>query len=72
MPDSRQLVAIMFADITGFTAMQKDAACALRSRQKLQDNLETRWLSIMAVSSGLQGFEKLSFKVRSFSSSVKN
>jgi TolB-like protein/lipoprotein NlpI len=41
MPDSRQLVAILFADITGFTAMmQQDEALALVSRQKLQDILE--------------------------------
>jgi TolB-like protein/lipoprotein NlpI len=41
MPDSRQLVAILFADITGFTAMmQQDEALALDSRQKLQNILE--------------------------------
>lgn len=38
MPNQRQLVAIMFADITGFTAMmQKDEILALASRQKLQE-----------------------------------
>jgi class 3 adenylate cyclase len=41
MPDSRQLVAILFADITGFTAMmQQDEALALGSRQKLEDVLK--------------------------------
>lgn len=40
MLNSRQLVAIMFADITGFTAMmQKDELLALSSRQKLQEVL---------------------------------
>ena len=40
MPNLRQLVAIMFADITGFTAMmQKDEVLALSSRQKLQEVL---------------------------------
>jgi len=37
MPNSRQLVAIMFADIAGFTAMmQEDETLAMSSRQKLQ------------------------------------
>ena len=41
MPDSRQLIAILFADITGFTAMmQQDESRALLSRQKLQRTLE--------------------------------
>jgi len=40
MPNSRQLVAILFADITGFTAMmQEDEALAMYSRQKLQQTL---------------------------------
>jgi len=40
MPNLRQLIAIMFADITGFTAMmQKDEVLALSSRQKLQEVL---------------------------------
>ena len=40
MPNSRQLVAIMFADIAGFTAMmQEDETLAMSSRQKLQQAL---------------------------------
>ena len=41
MSNSRQLVAIMFADITGFTAMmQEDEVLAMDSRQKLQQALD--------------------------------
>ncbi|HZI54738.1 MAG TPA: adenylate/guanylate cyclase domain-containing protein, partial [Chitinophagaceae bacterium] len=38
---SRQLAAIMFADIVGFTSMmQEDEALAMRLRNKLQKKLE--------------------------------
>jgi adenylate cyclase len=41
MSSSRQLAAIMFADIMGFTAiMQEDEALALRLREKLKKKLE--------------------------------
>ena len=42
MAQVRQLAAIMFADIVGYTAlMEEDEAQALRLRQKLQQKLET-------------------------------
>lgn len=45
MSRSRQLAAIMFADIIGFTAlMQKDEALALGLRQKLKSKLEKELL----------------------------
>ena len=41
MPLSRQLAAIMFSDIAGFTAMmQEDEALAMQLRSKFQQNLE--------------------------------
>lgn len=41
MPASRQLNAIMFADIAGYTAMmQRDEALALQLRNKFQETLE--------------------------------
>lgn len=41
MPSSRQLAAIMFADIAGFTAlMENDEAMAMRFRNKMQKKLE--------------------------------
>jgi Predicted integral membrane protein len=41
MPSARQLIAIMFADITGYTAiMQEDEALAMQLRNKLRNNLE--------------------------------
>ena len=41
MSSSRQLAAIMFADIAGYTAMmQEDEALALQLRHKLQKKLE--------------------------------
>ena len=37
MPQSRQLAAIMFTDIVGYTAMmQEDEASAMQLRHKLQ------------------------------------
>lgn len=40
-PSSRQLIAIMFADIAGYTAlMQEDEALAMQLRHKLQNKLE--------------------------------
>jgi len=40
MPQSRQLAAIMFADIKGYTAlMQEDEAYAMQ----LKDKLKTNW-----------------------------
>jgi len=42
MSQSRQLAAIMFTDIVGYTAMmQKDEALTLRLRDKLKNKLET-------------------------------
>ena len=42
MPVLRQLAAIMFADIVGYTAMmQEDEKAALKARQKLQKKLRT-------------------------------
>ncbi len=42
MPQTRQLAAIMFADIAGFTAlMEKDEVQALAFRKKLKQKLET-------------------------------
>ena len=42
MPSSRQLAAIMFADIAGYTAlMQEDEYMAIQLRHKLQNKLET-------------------------------
>jgi len=41
MPVSRQLAAIMFADIVGYTAMmQDDEGVAVQVRRKLQKKLE--------------------------------
>lgn len=42
MPQSRQLAAIMFADIMGFTAiMEDDEVLALQHREKMKQKLET-------------------------------
>jgi class 3 adenylate cyclase len=42
MPVLRQLAAIMFADIVGYTAMmQEDEKSALKTRQKFQKKLRT-------------------------------
>ena len=42
MSNSRKLVAIMFADITGYTAMmQEDEALAMMCREKFQQKLES-------------------------------
>src|SRR5437868_4371057 len=42
MPQTRQLAAIMFADIMGYTAiMQEDETLAMRLRDKLKTKLET-------------------------------
>src|SRR6185295_3094443 len=41
MPQSRQLAAIMFADIMGYTAMmQDDEALAIQLKNKFKDKLE--------------------------------
>ncbi len=43
MPPTRQLAAIMFADIMGFTAiMQEDESMAMGLREKLKSNLEVQ------------------------------